>query len=577
VLVSRRLPLAAAVALLLSASFAWAQPSMWMATTRFGSVFETSEQKSMYVEVEWPVDGVQTAADLVVEVDDAYGERVLDDTVQVLLSPGQTTGRVVTLGPTKNGLLSARAIVRSTAGDELARTHTTIAVVPPLPEQDTMRSAIGYFFDPDNRSELPYRNEIAAQVAALGIRWIKLHYRWNDRRLERPDTDDPAWLNTSAFEQWAEAFHAHGVRVLGQVSRVARWASSQPERDGRNHFGRGPIYALVAPKNVEDWSLMVRTLMERLRGRVDGWEIGNEPEGTIYWMGSVEEFSAIVIASAQALHEVDPDLPLVVNMVNTWDKLWAREFLRHAGPVLDVFGFHYATRETVKWIKNELLAPHDITPAIWDTEAFGNTQALGKDRMFSNWLESRAGGTSRLFHFVYHLPFYPTPESEQAWIARFGQFPVNADYSPRLHAVGIRTLSDFVGAKNYVSDRCVANKVWGYVFEEDGNGVLVLSRSDTSAWALDETVVARFKLPARTRAITVTDIMGNRRTIAAKGKSKQIDVPLTGSLAFVEGIPVQRMSRLSFRGYVDAEGKLAKRRKRGEQYCSLAQLGLPTR
>jgi len=571
VLVSARLLLGAAVALLLAASVARAQPSMWMSTPRFGGVFETGEEKSVYAEVEWPEDGAETTADLTIEIDDAYGERVLADTTRIALSPGERTGRVVTIGATSNGLLTARASVRSLAGDELAAARTTLAVVPPLPEQDTMRSAVGYFFDPDNRGELPFRHEIAAQVAALGIRWIKLHYRWNDRRMERPDTTDPAWLNTTAYEQWVDAFHQRGVRVLGQISRVARWASSQPERDGRNHFGRGPIYALVAPKNLEDWSLMARTLMERLRGRVDGWEIGNEPEGTIYWMGSVEEFSALVIASAQALHEVDPDLPLVVNMVNTWDKIWAREFLKRAGPVLDAFGFHYASRETVKWIKTELLAPHEITPEIWDTEAFGNTEALGRDRMFSGWLESRAGGTSRLFHFVYHLPFYPTPESEQAWIARFGQFPVNADYSPRLHAVGIRTLSDLVGDKAYAYDFCLARRVQGYVFEGDGRDVLVLSRSDTFAWEPDKAVVARFKVPRRTPPITVTDLMGNRRTIAPKGKT--LDVPLTGSTTFVEGIPARRLSRLGFRGYLDGGGKLPKRRERREQACTATQFG----
>jgi hypothetical protein len=573
VLASLRTPLALLVAVLVTAaSGASAHASLRIATGRFGNVFETDEAKVLWVDVDWPETGAAVTGTLTLEVHDAYGTRVLGEARDLNLTPGRRDALVAEVGPTTNGLLTAVAVLRATTGEELARATTTLGIVPPLPDQDANRSAIGYFFDPD-RTELRQADAIAAQVAALGIRWIKLHYRWSDPRPDRPDLDDPAWLDTYAFERWVDTFHRHGVRVMAQLSQVARWASSEPERDGTNHFGRGPVYALVAPRQVEDWTLMVRTVMERLHDRVDAWEIGNEPEGTIYWMGSVEQFSELVIAASQALHDIDPDAPLVVNMVNTWDKVWAREFLSHAGPILDVFGFHYASRDTVEWIRDELLAPRELSPAIWDTEAFGNTSALGVDRMFTSWLEQRAAGTSRLFHFVYHLPYYPTPETELAWIARFGQFPVNADYSPRVHAVGLRTLSDRVGDKDYAFDYCFARTLRAYVFDDGGNGVMVLSREDISAWDPAKETIARLRLPGRTTEIVVTDLMGNSRTIV-RGKGRQVDVPLTGALTFVEGIPLRRITRLGFRGYVGADGRfLRKRSQRNDDVCTAWQLG----
>lgn len=574
-LVSLRTPLALVVAVLvMAASWAWAGHPLRIVTGRFGNVFESGERKVLWVDVDWPEASPAVTATVTLEVHDAYGERVLADARDLDLAPGARDALVAELGATTNGLLTARAVLRSSAGEELARGTTTLGVVPALPEQDPARSAVGYFFDPDDWNELPHADEIAAQVAALGIRWIKLHYRWKDPRPERPDLDDPAWLNTRPFERWVDAFHRHGVRVMAQVSQVARWASSAPEREWANQFGRGPVYALVAPRAVEDWALMVRTLMERLHDRVDAWEIGNEPEGTIYWMGSVEEFSALVIASAQALDDVDPDAPLVVNMVNTWDKVWAREFLKHAGPVLDVFGFHYASRDTVHWIRDELLAPQELTPAIWDTEAYGNTSALGVDRMFTGWLEQRAAGTSRLFHFVYHLPYYGTPESELGWLARFGQFPVNADYTPRLHALGLRTLSDLVGAKDFAYDYCFSHTVWAYVFEDAGRGVLVLSREDTSAWDPADAVTASLRLPPGVAEVAVTDLMGNRRTFVAK--RRRVEIPLMGALTFVEGMPPHRIPRTRFRGYVGPDGRwLRKRRDRIDDHCTAYQLGYP--
>jgi hypothetical protein len=190
--------------------------------------------------------------------------------------------------------------------------------------------------------------------------------------------------------------------------------------------------------------------------------------------------------------------------------------------------------------------------------------------MFTTWLEQRAAGTSRLFHFAYHLPYYPTPESELAWIARFGQFPVNADYTPRIHALGLRTLSDLVGDKDFGYDYCLARKVWAYVFEN----VLVLSREDTAAWDPADGVVANLRLPPRITQVVVTDLMGNRRTFVAK--RRRVQIPLIGALTFVEGIPARRITRTRFLGYVGPDGRyLHKRGARLAERCTARQLGLP--
>jgi hypothetical protein len=247
--------------------------------------------------------------------------------------------------------------------------------------------------------------------------------------------------------------------------------------------------------------------------------------------------------------------------------------LNRIGSMLDAFGFHYASRDTVAWIRDDLLGSRGLTPAIWDTEAYGNTEVVGADRMFIGWLDERAEGTARLFHFVYHLPYFPTAQSEYPWIARFGQFPVNADYTPRAHAFGLRTLSDVVGDKELVTDFCVANALWGYAFRDGDRAVLAITRPGAATWSPADGITVRFRLPHRTHEVVVTDLMGNRRTLTAD-RRKRIDVPMSGAVTFVEGIAFRRITGLRFKGYVGPDGKLeGKGLARRRQQCDASQLG----
>src|SRR5262249_22679403 len=160
-----------------------------------------------------------------------------------------------------------------------------IVPLPPVPGFDD-RSAVGYFAAPQEDGvydETPIADDIAGEMQDLGIKWVRYGYSWNrDARRYRPDTSDPSWLDTSAYETWVDTYRAHGMKVMANLSSTARWASTQADNDNPITYqgqptGLGYIWGAATPVTA-DYQLFLQTMQSRLAGRISDWEIWNEPE-----------------------------------------------------------------------------------------------------------------------------------------------------------------------------------------------------------------------------------------------------------------------------------------------------------
>src|SRR5262249_49716940 len=199
-------------------------------------------------------------------------------------------------------------------------------------------------------------------------------------------------------------------------------------------------WGLVAPADLNDWRLFVHTLAQRLQGRVTSWEVWNEPDITVFWQSSPEDFTQLALVAASALREVDPESRIVLDAGDrvTPYGLNFRDVLRGgAGSVFDVFGYHYGGADFVA-------AARAIQPMLRGDGTLWNTEAYGAPRRhISRWLEQRSLGMDRIFPFIYHTIF---DDSAFPAAQRFGIYPVNLDYTPRPDGVALRTMSDQVGS-----------------------------------------------------------------------------------------------------------------------------------
>ncbi len=520
----------AILALLGLAGPALAVPDVRLGSARFGNVFTADEPAAMRITVsarKVPVRGVITA-----RAEDAYGKVAARLSLPIAVPPHGSKTVEMPLPAGRLGFFqgSARLLID---GLIRARAWTTLAVVPPVVEDDPERSAAGYFVYFDD-AELPWANAIASQMRRLGIRWVRLPFPWdNDARRERPNTADPSWLDTRVFERWVDAFRANGIEVLGVLVGTARWASSAP--DDESAAFAYPRWAIVVPADLDDWALMASTMAERLRGRVRFWEIWNEPDGAPFWDSTGTEFGMLAAAAARALRGVDPSARVAVNVVGRGtDHDFQLSVLAQAGSSLDIFGYHYADRRIAEAATR--MRPLLRTGAtIWNTEAYGPPR-----RNLTWWLDQRAGGVERIFTFIYHRPF----DDRALGFARFGLYPVNVDYTPRLDALVQRTLSDVVGSATPTGETAPGRGWEAYWYATPGGPVVALTNDMGvgSTWEGRPGVRAQLAVPEAVTSLTTIDLMGNRRSYPVR--RGRVRVRILGVGAFFQADPPDALTDL---------------------------------
>jgi hypothetical protein len=515
---------------------ALAQPVVVVDSARFGTVFEAGDVPELSIRVTADAErGVRGR--LRVAAHDAYGAAAGRLTVPVDLAPGGTGVHTFTIRTRRLGYVTVAARLERSDGRNLARVDTTAAIVPPVDESIAAEeSAVGYFVLPFD-SELPVADGIAAEMRLLGIRWVRLMYHWwMDDRAVRPDTSDPRWLDSTSFERWVDAYRAHGIEVLGVLFGTARWVSSAP--DDAMDLGGIPRWGLVAPAGQSDWELFVRTLAERLQGRVSSWEVWNEPDIPSFWQSTAEDFSGLTRASAAVLRDVDPQTRVVLNLVDREHQYsidFANSVIPAVADVLDVFGYHYGEADVVS-------AARSIQPLLRADAAFWNTEAYGAPRRHINrWLQQRTLGMDRLFPFIYHTIFDDAvlPQSE-----RFGKYPVNLDYTPRPDAIALRTLSDLVGSATPTAGAPAGLGYAAYTFATPGGPTVALADlSDIGeTWSGRRGVLLHLRVPAAVERVELIDLMGNRRTQRVRGG--RLSIPLRGVATFLRAEPPDALTEI---------------------------------
>ena len=518
---------------------AHAEPVVAVGSEHFGNVFQEGEPADLTIRVTADPDHDLTGR-VHVAAHDAYRVSAGRLTFRVHLRAGDSVVRVFRLRYRHIGHLTLAVKLERSDGRRLARADTTAAIVPAVDESAPAEaSGVGYFVLPFD-SELPMADGIAEEMRRLGIRWARFSYGWwNDDRLVRPDTNDPLWLDTTSFERWVDAYRAHGIEVLGVLFGTARWASSAP--DDETDLAGISRWGLVAPADLNDWRLFVHTLAQRLQGRVTSWEVWNEPDITVFWQSSPEDFTQLALVAASTLREVDPEIRIVLNLVDRvtpYGLNFRDVLLGGAGSVFDVFGYHYGGADFVA-------AARAIQPMLRGDGTLWNTEAYGAPRRhISRWLEQRSLGMDRIFPFIYHTIF---DDSAFPAAQRFGIYPVNLDYTPRPDGVALRTMSDQVGSAVPTGGGPVGLGYSAYTFATPGGPTVALADLDDigQTWSGPPGVFLWLRVPSAVRSIEVVDLMGNR-TVRRVHRGK-LRIRMLGVAAFLHADPPGALTQVEIR------------------------------
>jgi hypothetical protein len=123
----------------------------------------------------------------------------------------------------------------------------------------------------------------------------------------------------------------HGARVSLVLGLTPQWAAARPADAAYYGPGTGS-----PPAHLADWYAYVRAVVTRYSGRIDSYEVWNEPEAMgLFWTGTPAELATMARSAYRAVRSVDSAARLLSpGLVTRWggmSRRWAREYAAAGG------------------------------------------------------------------------------------------------------------------------------------------------------------------------------------------------------------------------------------------------------
>lgn len=177
-------------------------------------------------------------------------------------------------------------------------------------------------------------NEMGVALAkTLGCRWVRILdscavTHWD---VVEPKQGQWSFERESWIDEAIDTYRKAGLQILGLLFRTPLWASSG---DSVNH----------PPKDLEAWRNYVRKVAQHFKGRIEAWEVWNEPFGLGLFEGKEALYLEMVRIAAEGIKAVDPDAKIVApctywrhdSIVSWTERLLQMGLLNF----VDVFSFH---------------------------------------------------------------------------------------------------------------------------------------------------------------------------------------------------------------------------------------------
>ncbi len=323
-------------------------------------------------------------------------------------------------------------------------------------------------------------------VRLAGISCVRDRFRWSE---VEPQKGRFRW---GRYEKSARIQHEAGLTVYQIFHDCPTWASGKRDR-------RYP------PKNPADMGDFFQKMVGHFKDRVKYWEIWNEPDIEVFYLGKPEQYAACLKESYRQIKEADPDAKvLICSFAHAPEKFAERVFKAGIADSFDIYNVHYygnpigvvhrLTRH------KKLLEKYGVRKPIWVTE-MGAVHPLEKKTDFETlrpeasylvkaYVYGLANGAERFFYFIFS-------EFDERG-RNFGT--VNRDFTPRPAYVALCNLTYMLGEGKFVRKAGVRGQsVECYIFRDGEREVAVL-------WARE---ARDFRFPVKSlRAEEGVDVVG---------------------------------------------------------------------
>jgi hypothetical protein len=430
------------------------------------------------------------------------------------------------------------------AGEPPAAESTFVVKLPPhrlaadlLPDSPF---GINTAFEPDTL-------DLDARLKAMqeaGIKWGRQDFTW--RQIER----EKGIYDFEPYERLFEKCRERGILLFGNL------AYAPPIHDPRTPEGAGAYCALA------------REAAKRFAGKIDHWQIWNEPNGG-FWKGTPEEYARLLATAGKAIHGANPKAKVLGLNMAFCDVLWAEKILRLVPyDCFDIVCFHpyrppsapeekfdwWELDQYVKsWHKGDLPLeyplirmtfleqaeelqkvmekfgppkPMWVTEICWNTHIhpYGTSELRQADLAVRFHLLSMASQRIEKV-FWWTLKDVGTRQFDQADMVGL----MRADLAPKYSYYAFAFMTRLLEGKRWVRNDSLGPEIYALVFEDQAAG------EDTiAAWSPKP--YGYIKVNNTEKGLTCCDIFGTRRFVPFDPvRTKWLTVPVGESPIYVVG------------------------------------------
>ncbi len=344
----------------------------------------------------------------------------------------------------------------------------SVGPLPPVTEADGRMGTCYSFYDSTR----------IGQAYDAGSRWDRFDFRWNAI----------AEYGYGPHDQLVERYEAlgwplHIVGILGAAPDAyascpsSAQSAALPVAEASNF----PVHITAAWWNVcppinldlpwndpnNYWGQFVYQTALRYRGRVDVWEVWNEPDLTLFWQGTAAQYAQLLKVAYMAIKAANPDATVLFGGLAYWyDPNFYKEVLDiiAADPesaefhgYFDVMSLHlYSNVETPYDISREVMAevsarvgPHPLWLTetgvpVWDdggtATLYSATMEEAASYIIEAYADARAAGVDKFFVFRLH---------DDGWSEHYGL--TRDDYSLRPSYVAYQVAARYLRGENQIT------------------------------------------------------------------------------------------------------------------------------
>lgn len=361
------------------------------------------------------------------------------------------------------------------------------------------------YFGMHNHEPLDSKRSISIEVGTYrlwdaDVNWPNLEPardRWQWDRLDRI-------VDLAQQRRW---------QLIMPLAFSPRWASARPNE---NTFDTNSRLGWAAePANIEDWRVYVRTVATRYKGRVQLYEVWNEPNSSMFFTGSISQLVTLVREAYTILKSIDPGVimisPSIVHGGGTGLQYLGNYLAQGGGAVADVIGYHF-------YIEAE--PPEQLPVHIADVQRVMSRYGVSNKPLWNteaSWAASEVKFPSMELQAAYVARSYIL--NWAAGVTQFDWYAWDNRVFPSIYMLEANLQTPTLAATAYVQIRqwLLGSRMLSVASDAANNWTCAIARADGSTgyilWNPDHN--SNFTLPSNWHGIRLRNLAGAVQSISS--------------------------------------------------------------